>query len=80
MVENLCTLIPQWLSALATAIAAIFTFRAASAAKKSADKQAELVSADIRPVLGLTNVSIDLLPKGYYPLHLYFTNHGKGAA
>lgn len=73
------SLMPQWISALATFVAALFTFKAASAAKKSADKQAELVAADIRPVLGLTDAAAGLDEK-YYPISLYFTNHGKGAA
>lgn len=70
---------PQWISAMATSAAAIFAAIAAFAAWKSSNKQAELVAVDVRPVLGLTEALIGL-SENCYPINLYFTNYGKGAA
>ena len=62
--------------AIGTSAAALF---AAFAAWKSANKQAELLAVDIRPILGLSDSAISL-GSGSYPILYYFTNYGKGAA
>lgn len=55
--------------------------KATSAARETADKQAELVAATIRPVLGLKKSHALAFNNALgYPVHLCFTNHGQGAA
>lgn len=70
----------RWTLKNAEFFAAVFTAITAIAAWKSATQNKMLVEAGVRPVLGFKE-AVALPPENScYPVHLYFTNHGKGAA
>ena len=72
----------EWITSLAIACAAVFAFLAARAARQSVTQQAKLVESAVNPILGLkqawAGISVEEPPG--YPVHLYLTNYGQGAA
>lgn len=78
--RNLLVPLLRWTLKNAEFLSAVFTAIAAGAAWLSAKQNKMLIQAEVRPVLGFKE-AVALPPENSgYPVHLYFTNHGKGAA